>query len=579
VPVLLAMSASTDGAAGDEFGVILLGKEDPMLGMTRSMVSMQTFQEAKADYEDVFAKFEAGTSQYDDALRLCHERNAKKAASIVRVQRGLYVKAAQFVCSLKGGTGDTGIPFQYTDALREFMDHAPNKPIKEMATVVKECMNLGDWPDAALAGETDLLEIDDLPIASASLAQVHRGVARRGNRKVAVKIQYPQLQKEMASDFAVFRTMASTMKPGGYDLMWIVADMEKYIARELDFELEAQNAMTTSQTLRHRAPVVFVPEVMTELSSKMVLTMEFCDDLIKADDANGLRAAGLDPVECAQLLCDTFAEMTFIHGRVHADPHAGNVHFRVLEDRPLFGEHNERGKIGRKRPQLVILDHGLYHNLHENDVRSHFCKYWRACCSKDGATMQKIGERFAGPLHRFLPLILSPYFVFGGSGATLSEIISASKGQLPSTVSLKDVADFIVATRDGGANLIGLVHSLGYTRGLLNALGFPEEKRISSMLNFATLGDAPDPVPMPCELSRVQSFWKRWHMFCLCSHIRILAPICAPLIRYGSAERAPPLWLLVSFPVALLASGIAVSMVAWRNMASPIFPLPAFARS
>lgn len=570
------MSACSDEG---QSGVDLAVKADPMLGMTRSMVSMQAFQEAKAEYEAVFAKYEAGTSEYQAALMECHEKYSKKAASVVRVQRGIYVKAAQFVCSLKGGTGDAGIPAQYIKALREFMDHAPNKPIAAMAPALKECMNLGDWPNVALAGETDLLEIDDLPIASASLAQVHRAVARRGGRKVAVKIQYPELQKEMASDFAVFRTMATTMKPGGYDLMWIVTDFEKYLARELDFELEAQNAIATSQALRHRAPAVFVPEVATEMSSKMVLTMEFCDNLIRADDADGLRAAGLDVLECAQLLCDTFSEMIFIHGRVHADPHAGNVHFRVLEDKPLFGEQQEKGKRERKRPQLVILDHGLYHNLQENDVRLYFCKYWKACCSKDGKTMQGIGERFAGPLHRFLPLILSPYFVFGGSGATLTEIIAASKGQLPSTVSLKDVADFIVATRDGGANLIGLVHSLGYTRGLLNALDFPEERRISTMLKFATIGDTPTPVATQSELSKAQSFRIRWHMFCLCTHIRILAPICAPLIRYGSAERAPPLWFLASVPVAMLASGVAASIYAWTNMSTLSFNMPGLLRS
>lgn len=568
------MSASAPAPVDEsQSGVDMAVKADPMLGMARSMVSMGTFQEAKADYEQMFEKFEEGTPEYEKALAECHERNAKKAAHIVRVQRGIYVKAAQFVCSLKGGTGDAGIPWEYTSALREFMDHAPNKPIKEMAPVLKGCLNLGEWPDTELAGDTDLLEIDDLPIASASLAQVHRAITRRGGQQVALKIQYPELQKEMASDFVVFRTMATTMKPGGYDLMWIVADFEKYLSRELDFELEAQNAITTSQQLRHRAPVVYVPEVMTDLSSKLLLTMEFCEGLIRADDADGLRAAGLDVLECAQLLCDTFAEMIFVHGRVHADPHAGNVHFRVLEDK------QKNSQNGVKRPQLVILDHGLYHNLQENDVRLHFCKYWKACCSKDGTVMHKLGERFAGPLHRFLPLILSPYFVFGGSGATLSEIISASKGQLPSTVSFKDVADFIVATRDGGANLIGLVHSLGYTRGLLNALGFPEDRRISSMLNFATLADAPIPVPMPAELTGAQSLRNRWQMFCLCSHIRILAPICAPLIRYGSAERAPPLWLLASIPVALLASGVAVSLHAWRNMSTPRFTLPGFVRS
>eukprot|EP00971_Amphidinium_carterae_P017437 343834-Amphidinium_carterae.1 len=67
--------------------------------------------------------------------------------------------------------------------------------------------------------------------------------------------------------------------------------------------------------------------------------------------------------------------------------------------------------------------------------------------------------------------------------------MSASRHQLPETVGLKDIADFIVATREGGANLVGLLHSLGYVRGLLNALGFPEKQRIASMLKFALLGE------------------------------------------------------------------------------------------
>lgn len=81
-----------------------------------------------------------------------------------------------------------------------------------------------------------------------------------------------------------------------------------------------------------------------------------------------MTAAGLDVAECAQLLCDTFAEMIFVHGRVHADPHAGNIYFKVIE---IDGE---------KHPQLVMLDHGLYYDLCEGDhnVRLNFCRYWKA---------------------------------------------------------------------------------------------------------------------------------------------------------------------------------------------------------
>lgn len=51
--------------------------------------------------------------------------------------------------------------------------------------------------------------------------------------------------------------------------------------------------------------------------------------------------------------------------------------------------------------------------------------------------MQELGKCFAGSLHRFLPLILSPWFVFGGSGVSLKEVISAAQGHLPDTITLK----------------------------------------------------------------------------------------------------------------------------------------------
>jgi len=531
----------------------VMAAPDPMLGMTRSMVTMMQFNEQKQDYVNSVANLDEATEEYRQALEECHKRGAERCAKVATMHRGLYVKAAQFIASIRGGTGERGVPRAYLEALAVFTDHAPHQPAKKVAEVLQECMKLGGWPEAELSADCDLRSMESEPLASASLAQVHRAVLQDGT-KVAVKVQYPELRKEMASDFAVFKTMGAQIKQmsQGYDLMWVVEDFEKNLTRELDFVLEADNAEKTANDLAHLAPTVYVPKVIRKLSSQRVVTMEFCDGLIKANDPIALREAGLDIQACAELICETFAEMIFVHGRVHADPHAGNIYIRCL-DSP-----------GTKRPQLVLLDHGLYYDLQENDVRLHFCKYWKACCAKNSMVMQSLGQRFAGSLHRFLPLILSPWFIFGGSGVSLSEVVSAAKGELPETIGIRDVADFVVATREGGANLIGLLHSLGYTRGLLEALGFSESRRVSIMLKYAMLGDTTEPPAIPPSLTWRQQLGIRCRVTMLGSHIQLLKPLVWPLQRYANAQTAPPVWLLASLPVLLAACSVGVA-AAWSQ--------------
>lgn len=523
---------------------------------------MMQFNEQKQDYIKSVENMEEGTQEYITALNACHRRGAERCANVAKMHRGLYVKSAQFIASLRGGTGDRGIPQPYSEALSVFTDQAPHKSASEIAPVLKEVMFLGDWPSGSLDEMCSLSSIEKEPLAAASLAQVHRATLPNGSQ-VAVKVQYPELKKEMASDFAVFKTMGAQIKQmaDGYDLMWVVEDFEKNLTRELDFRLEADNARAIAKALQHRAPHVKVPQVLSELSSASVLVMEYCDGLLKPNDPTALRDAGLDVNECAQLLCETFAEMIFVHGRVHADPHAGNIYFRAVP-----------GDSGVVSPQLVLLDHGLYYDLHEGDVRYNFCKYWQACVSKDSDTMTALGNRFAGALHRFLPVLLSPWFVFGGDRPSLHEIVSAAKGQLPDTVKLRDVADFIVATRHGGANLMGLLHSLGYTRGILEALGFPEGQRIKCMLKYAMLGDIVAPPVVPRSLRGSEVIWMRWRMTLLRGHISVLAPLAHCMIRYAKAERAPPTWVLLGCPV-LFVFGIGGVLLRTKMLRSFDVPL------
>lgn len=90
---------------------------------------------------------------------------------------------------------------------------------------------------------------------------------------------------------------------------------------------------------------------------KWILPIMLDSDIIhhsfQANDPQGLRDAGLDVAECAQLICDTFAEMIFVHGRVHADPHAGNIYFKA----PWWGERCTTGIKRLHRKFALIIFH------------------------------------------------------------------------------------------------------------------------------------------------------------------------------------------------------------------------------
>ena len=79
---------------------------------------------------------------------------------------------------------------------------------------------------------------------------------------------------------------------------------------------------------RHHSSFIIILVYIVIATPLAAAKPSWCHDF-QANDPQGLQDAGLDVAECAQLICDTFAEMIFVHGRVHADPHAGNIYFKA----------------------------------------------------------------------------------------------------------------------------------------------------------------------------------------------------------------------------------------------------------
>jgi hypothetical protein len=211
--------------------------------------------------------------------------------------------------------------------------------------------------------------------------------------------------------------------------------------------------------------------------------------------AAALRAVGLDPMQVGDLVADTFAEMALCHGHVHGDPHAGNIYVRAQasaarEARAGAGAEGEGGEV---TGELVMLDHGQVHVLSE-EARLRLCELVLACVERRGRDLAGVATEIAGPLHRFLPLLLSPSFALMGffdGWLSLADLRAAARNEVPASVSLEDVGKCVAGMHAKGGNLLGVLHSMGYTRGLLAAIGFPERRRLKSLARFAIMGLLP----------------------------------------------------------------------------------------
>jgi predicted unusual protein kinase regulating ubiquinone biosynthesis (AarF/ABC1/UbiB family) len=224
---------------------------------------------------------------------------------------GLPIKVCQFL----GSRADV-LPHEYVEMLSRLQDRVPPRPLAALQPAVERAMG------------RSLREVfrvfDTVPIASASLAQVHRAELPDG-RVVAVKIQYPEIDAVVHDDirnFAVLVRVLARLEPN-FDFRVLVDEVTGLVPLELDFANEARNAERVAGDLAGRDDVL-VPGVVWELTSRRLLVTEYAPGL-RVTDVAGLRAAGIDPQDVARRLSDVFAQMILVHGFFHGDPHPGNI--------------------------------------------------------------------------------------------------------------------------------------------------------------------------------------------------------------------------------------------------------------
>lgn len=170
-------------------------------------------------------------------------------------------------------------------------------------------------------------EFGDTPVASASIAQVHRARLFSGEA-VAVKVLRPNLLGVIEQDLALMRFAATWIErvfADGKRLKprEVVAEFDKYLHDELDLMREAANASQLGRQFAGSDKLI-VPQVFFDYCSREVLTIEWMDGT-PISDIGSLKAQGIDLKQLARYGVEIFFTQVFSHGFFHADMHPGNI--------------------------------------------------------------------------------------------------------------------------------------------------------------------------------------------------------------------------------------------------------------
>jgi len=300
-----------------------------------------------------------------------HARVSNRLVECIRKNEGLYVKFGQAMATM-----DVILPEAYKKELRTLHDQAATFSFSEVRQVVES--------ELQKPLEEVFPEFEEKPIASASIAQVHRAKLKDGT-SVAVKIQKPNIPAQNGCDLAVYKIILRVLEYSfDLPLSWTYDYTRQQLEAELDFRIEARNARRAAHDIEncpHLKDRVIVPRVYDEASGQRVMAMEWIDSIGAVSDSAALKSAGFNSQDIMKTATQVFGHQIFSTGHVHCDPHPGNL---LVREAPLGSS---------MRWQLVLLDHGLYCEL-PSHLRQQYADFWVAATLGDGRSTVEICRKW-----------------------------------------------------------------------------------------------------------------------------------------------------------------------------------------
>jgi len=295
-------------------------------------------------------------------------QTAEDVATTLGAMKGVMMKLGQMASYV-----DDGLAPSVRRTLSRLQDSVPPMSAELAAGVVTE--ELGQPPERAFA------RWDPVPIAAASIGQVHRAITHDG-RAVAVKVQYPGIAESMAADLdnvSLLRRMLKITAPS-QDVEALITELRDRILEELDYRREAENQQMMAAYYDGH-PTIHVPGIVPELSTRRVVTSEL---------STGARFAELATwsQEERDLAAETIYRFVFRSlYEAHAfngDPHPGNYLF------------HGGGRV-------TFLDFGLVKHFSDVELKPLISMVRNLCVDNDPEAFRRSMEE-AGFLVRGAPL-------------------------------------------------------------------------------------------------------------------------------------------------------------------------------
>ena len=355
-------------------------------------------------------------------------RNAHRLVATLGELKGAAMKVGQML-SLQ----DTFLPPEVAVVLRALQQETPSLPLEMVEEQLAE--ELGDPLQLFARFEPEAF-------AAASIGQVHRAVLRDG-RRVAVKIQYPGIDRMVEADLGnlrrVLKSIVALVSKVDFEPIWL--ELRARLREELDYLHEAER-MRRMTELHARVPEIVIPRVVEEATTQRVLTMEYEEGLSPDEACSDATPQALRD-RWGIVLYEFLLRGILEHRFLHADPNLANFAFR---------------RDGR----VVVYDFGCIKEVPLRLARGYrdLCRAALAGRTEDlPALLKKMGMHFrdgselSDPLVRpWATLVLellrpSPPYRFGTDDSVAGRLLDAARASLAGAADVRFPRDIVFVNR------------------------------------------------------------------------------------------------------------------------------------